>query len=449
MAWWAWDYLTTGRVRFLYIEPQFHFTYYPFDWVRPWSAAGMYLHFLALTLLGLAIAFGFFYRLATILFALGFTYVFLLDAANYQNHYYLVILLSWTLAILPLHRAISSDATRHPQIRSQTVPAWMLYLVRFHIGLPYFFGGIAKLNSDWFAGEPVRQMLAAQSKIPLLGPLLTSESTVALFTWGGLLFDLAIVPLLLWRRTRTAAYILCLFFHVTNAVLFNIHIFPWFMIFATTIFFVPDWPRRLLGGEKLSLPSSPAVSWQSLSRPARLGFLLLAAYCLFHVTWPLRHLAYPGNVSWTEQGHYFAWRMMLRGKMSGVRYFLTDPRTGRTWHPDLREHINVDQAGRFARDPEMILHLAHHLAANHSRQAGWQPQVRALVLASLNGRKPQLLIDPTLDLTNERRGFHPRPWIIPLTEPLRAEPWNVPLLEWERHIELPPLPTVTPPEPPS
>src|SRR6188474_409633 len=80
MAWWAWDYLTSGRVRFLYIEPQFHFTYYLFDWVRPWPGAGMYVHFLALTLLAIAIGFGFFYRIATILFALGFSYVFLLDA---------------------------------------------------------------------------------------------------------------------------------------------------------------------------------------------------------------------------------------------------------------------------------------------------------------------------------------------------------------------------------
>src|SRR5687767_12535448 len=158
MAWWAWDYLTSGRVSFLYIEPRFHFTYYLFDWVRPWPGAGMYLHFLALTLLALAIAFGFYYRLATALFGSGFTYVFLLDKANYQNHYYLVMLLSWTLAILPLHREVSYDAAYRPALRSQSVPTWALYLVRFHIGLPYFFGGVAKLNADWFAGEPIRQM---------------------------------------------------------------------------------------------------------------------------------------------------------------------------------------------------------------------------------------------------------------------------------------------------
>ena len=79
-AWWAWDYLATGRVRYYYIQPRFHFTYFPFDWVRPWLGAGMYLHFLALILLGLCIATGCCYRLACAIFAVGFAYVFLLDA---------------------------------------------------------------------------------------------------------------------------------------------------------------------------------------------------------------------------------------------------------------------------------------------------------------------------------------------------------------------------------
>jgi len=29
---------------------------------------------------------------------------------------------------------------------------------------------------------------------------------------------------------------------------------------------------------------------------------------------PLRHLLYPGYVSWNEQGHRFAWQMKLRDK---------------------------------------------------------------------------------------------------------------------------------------
>ncbi|HMC12103.1 MAG TPA: HTTM domain-containing protein [Pirellulaceae bacterium] len=236
------------------------------------------------------------------------------------------------------------------------------------------------------------------------------------------------------------AYVLCVLFHITNSVLFPIHIFPWFMIFASTIFFEPDWPRRVLGGQPLSLPPPQPAAWQSPSRPTRTGFLLLAIYCVFHLWWPLRHQFYAGNVNWTERGHYFSWRMMLRNKTAGVRYYLTDPADDKTWNPDLRPYLNAEQAGKFTKDPEMILQLAHFLADEYQRANGRPLEVRALALTSLNGRKPQLFLDPTVDLTREPRGFYRRAWITPLTEPLRSEPWSLPLGEWEKHLDLPSLP---------
>ena len=66
---------------------------------------------------------------------------------------------------------------------------------------------------------------------------------VYLISYGGLLFDLLIVPLLLWRRTRPLAFLVALAFHLTNWYLFNIGIFPWLMIAATLLFFPPSWPE--------------------------------------------------------------------------------------------------------------------------------------------------------------------------------------------------------------
>ena len=68
---------------------------------------------------------------------------------------------------------------------------------------------------------------------------------VYLFSYGGLLLDLFAVPLLLWPRTRNLTYAVTLGFHLMNAQLFNIGMFPWFMICATLLFFPPDWPRRV------------------------------------------------------------------------------------------------------------------------------------------------------------------------------------------------------------
>jgi vitamin K-dependent gamma-carboxylase len=66
------------------------------------------------------------------------------------------------------------------------------------------------------------------------------------------------------------------------------------------------------------------------------------------------------------------------------------------------------------------LQFSHHLANEKRREGYDNVEVRAHVMASLNGRKPQLLIDPTIDLAKERISALPTHWIMPLTEPLPA-----------------------------
>ena len=45
LLWEVWRYFDYGWIERYYIEPEFHFTYYGFEWVRPWSGGGMFLHF--------------------------------------------------------------------------------------------------------------------------------------------------------------------------------------------------------------------------------------------------------------------------------------------------------------------------------------------------------------------------------------------------------------------
>ena len=438
-AWWCFDDLRTGRIRELYVVPRLHFTYYLFDFIRPWPGDAMIWHFVGLLILSLFVAAGLFYRITTTLFAIGFTYFFLLDQTNYQNHYYLLTLLSWVMVLLPLNRCASLDARFGLVSRSDTVPKWSVWFLRFHIALPYFFGGIAKLHADWFAGEPMRTHLTSMDWFAGLKPLLTSEVSLEIFTWGGLLFDLAIVPLLLWRRTRIVAYALCVGFHLTNACLFNIHIFPWFMIVATTIFLDPSWLRSILRSCRPALLGSAAASQKAIPRSQRLAGGLVLSYCLAQLLIPLRAFCYEGNSAWTERGHHFAWRMMMRTKASALRYYVTDPKTGKTGSVDLRRFVTPGQLASFSRDPEMILHLAQIIRNEFYQVTSRDVEVRALVLTTLNGRKPELLIDPTVDLAKEPRGYYFRSWILPQREPLREVAWSVPMLEWERHVDIPPL----------
>ena len=57
-----------------------------------------------------------------------------------------------------------------------------------------FLRGLAKLTRDWFYGEPLRTYLSASTDVPIVGSLFTKEWMVYLFSYGGLLFDLLVVP---------------------------------------------------------------------------------------------------------------------------------------------------------------------------------------------------------------------------------------------------------------
>ncbi len=438
MAGWAWDYLASGRVTTLYVQPAFHFSYYGLEWLQPWPGNGMYFHFLALVVLALCISAGLFYRVSSLLFAIAFTYFFLLERTNYQNHYYLIALFTWWLPWLPLNRLASVDALRRGALVSQTVPAWTLWVLLFHTGMPYLYGGFAKLTADWLLGQPMSIMLAAQADWPVLGSWLAWAPMGWILSWSGMLFDLLVVPALLIRRLRVGAYVCCLVFHISNSLLFQIHVFPWFMIAATTLFFAPDWPRRIMQGREfqpLSVANHNAWNW-TLKRS--LTCVAIGAYLAFQVTWPFRHRLYDGNASWNERGHQFAWRMMLRGKEVGLGYALQDPQNGRVVNVQHTQFLAPEQAEKFPRDPEMILHLAHYIADKFESDTGRRPAVYAFALASLNGRKPQLMIDPNQDLASVPRGIYfNRPWVPKLSEPLRDPPWDIPVQQWSQHVELP------------
>ena len=292
MLWMVIRYFGKGWIHKYWIEPEFHFGYFGFGWVAPWPGDGMYWHFLALGVLAVLIVLGLLYRLAAALFFVGFTYVFLLEQARYLNHAYLVCLVSFLMAVAPAHRAGSLDVKLGLCRRSDTVPAWCLWLVRFQIGAVYFFGGVAKINADWLAGEPLRAWLSRRMDYPLIGFLFGEEAVVMGMAWGGmlfdLLFDLLIVPCLMWGRTRFAGFAGVLFFNFANAVVFHIGVFPWLAIALSTVFFEPGWPRRFL-----VLKHDRAAAPAGTARCSRVVLAFLVVYVSWQLFLPPEALALP------------------------------------------------------------------------------------------------------------------------------------------------------------
>jgi len=246
MAWDTARYVTFGWVSAHYVKPPILLKYIGFQWVAPLPEPLMYGVFGMMIASGIAIALGWYYRLSCAIFCLGHTYAFLLAASYYLNHAYLISVWAALMIFVPAHRTASIDALRAPEIQTRQVHDWYRWLLIGTLTVVYIFGAIAKMNVDWFAGMPTRMWMAhSASEVPIGGDVLRSEFFLWAVTYGGLLYDLFIVPALLWKRTRVIAVILSCGFHLTNAYMFNIGVFPWFMLAATTLFFVPAWPRKL------------------------------------------------------------------------------------------------------------------------------------------------------------------------------------------------------------
>lgn len=421
MFWEVLRYFAEGRIRRYYLEPRFLFTYELFPFVAPWPGELLYAHFAVMGVAALGIALGVLTRVSIAIFGLGYTYVFLLDKAQYNNHYYLISLLCLLLLVVRANRWGSLD--RRWSGAPAVVPFWNLFLLRAQIVLVYFYAGIAKLNADWLGGEPMRTWLAERADYPIVGPLIGSEAAVWFFSWGGALFDLSIGFLLLSRRTLPIAFVAILLFNTTNYFLFDIGVFTFLMIAATMLFDEPDLPRRLF-----AQPAPPLVAEPQDRRPShrRLVVGLLAAYLVVQALLPFRHVLYPGNVSWTEEGHRFSWHMKLRSKRGLLKVFVTDPATGRTWRVLPTDDLLPRQVGKMSTRPDMVYDYVQFLRRRLEAEGVRDPIIKVDARMSLNRRPFQHAIDPAVDLAAEpRRVLSAAPWIVPLDE--RAAPGTLPL----------------------
>lgn len=401
-----------GWVRQFYGVPTHFFSYWGFEWVRPLPLFGMYALYAVIAVAAACLMLGIAARAAAAVAALGFGYAHFCDKANYLNHYYLITLLFALLALLPVDREFSLRVWRRPRERMGQVRAWVLYLLRFQIGVVYVFGGVAKLNADWLLyAEPLRIWLSVNGELPVLGRILVEPWAAFLFSWAGALFDLCIVPLLSFRVTRAPAYALVLIFHVLTALLFRIGMFPWIMIVNATLFWSPDWPRRLLTRVLArALPMQPGIAGAPLEAKAS---SIVAIYAATQILLPLRSALYPGDTRWTEEGFRFAWKVMLIEKAGSLEFEVEEP-SGRRSSVSPRQYLTPFQARMASTQPDMILQLAHWIARDCAARGVSPVRVFADSEVSFNGRPHQTMIDPKQDLASVRDGLAPKSWILPV-----------------------------------
>lgn len=414
-------YFAHDWIRRYWEEPTFHFHYVGWGWVAPLPPPGMVLLWVLLGVAALAIMLGAFYRVATVVFAVAFGYSFLVETARYLNHFYFIELLAILLVFVPAHHVWSVDAWRH-RWTDRPSPAWALWLLRFQIGAVYVGGGIAKIDPDWLRGQPMGEWLSRDTDFFLIGGLFDHPWAGVAAAWLGMVFDLGIVFAVWWQPTRLLALNAAVIFHFINAQLFIIGVFPFLALASLLLFCPPDWPRQVVADlqarKRTARDHGPPGA---RPRFARAWFALAALFVASQVLIPLRHVVMPGRAAWTEGGHTFSWHMKLRDKEGEAMFRVVDPATGSAAVIDPQYHLTSWQYTAMTGRPELLRQYAVHLADTMAAQ-GSRPRVYAMTAVSLNGRRPQPLIDPTVDLGAQRATLGTPSWVVPLKYPLPKKP---------------------------
>lgn len=409
----------TGWVKRVFIVPDFTFTFIGFEWLTPLPGYGMYYYYALMSIFGLMVMVGLYYRFALSAFTLMWTATYLMQKTSYNNHYYLLILLCLIMLVLPAHRYLSFDAKRDKNRASLSCPKWCFVLIMVQLGIVYTFAAIAKLNPDWVVGMPIKLWFKAKETYPVIGPLLQGEWVAYAVAYGGILFDFLIIPSMLWKRTRVLGLIASFCFHLFNSIVFQIGIFPYLMLAALVFFFDPEKVRAIFFKKKppfQAMASSNApFLWEfdALSKP--LFKTLVGLYLITQLYLPLRHLFYQGNVNWTEEGHRMAWRMMLRSKHGNIYFTVKIPTADKEDKEEIVypfDYLEGKQATRVATSPDLVWQFCQYLKEIYAEKGYENIAIYAHSSVSLNGGSSSSLIKPDVNLAEVKwERFKHASWI--------------------------------------
>lgn len=246
-----------------------------------------------------------------------------------------------------------------------------------------------------------------------IGWLYDKEVSAYFLCYSGLVFDLLVGPMLLWRPTLMLAIALSVVFHLTNHFIFKIGIFPWVMLASVTLFLPPAWPRWVIAklyhrrpyvfAESEDGNMGATTNEHSTTKPIRVStrrvfvMLIIAAFVMFWILFPMRHILYEGmkelyigkphpnfnwpsvhqgDVVWNEQGHTFSWRMKLRTKRCSGELFGYQPEgDGLAFEIPWRDYIYCRNYYRGMTRPWMIIQLAHMLGEAYASPNGTRAEI--------------------------------------------------------------------------
>ena len=417
-----------GWIETLYLDPNFHFSYYGFEWVKPLGEY-TYLLFIICFISSLFITIGFKYRISILMFFLSFTYIELMDKTTYLNHYYFISILSFLMCFLPLNSTFSIDNFTKKKTYKE-VPKWTIDSIKLLLCIVYFYAGLAKLNSDWLLESmPLKIWLPSKFDLPLIGQNLMQYEWVHYFmSWGGMFYDLLIPFLLLYKPTRIFAFFLVIFFHVFTKVLFPIGMFPFIMIVGALIFFDYKVHSKILNQIKkiisIFIKSSESYRTKIENRLKLTNekFILISISIFFvlQIIVPFRYVLYPGELFWNEQGYRFSWRVMLKETVGYTTFKIVDGKNGKYFYVNNDDYLTPFQEKQMSFQPDFILEYANYLGDLYKSEGHQNVQVFAESFVALNGRRSKRFIDKDFNLYGIKESFKNKEWILPLNDEIKG-----------------------------
>jgi hypothetical protein len=417
---------TNGWIEKLYLEPKFHFSYLGFSWIQP-IGNYTYLLFFICGLSALFVAIGFKYRIAIITFFLSFLYIELMDKTTYLNHYYFISIVSFMLLFLPANASFSLDAVIRKK-QYQQIPKWTIDSIKLVLVIIYFYAGLAKLNSDWlFRAMPLKIWLPSKYDIPFIGENLMQQNWFHFaMSWSGMLYDLAIPFLLLYKRTRFVAFLIVIFFHVFTRVLFPIGMFPYIMIVSALIFFDASFHNKIINFIKKHVLKSKktiliVTDFHFSKIKRKLVLAVFGVFFVIQILVPWRYLVYPGELFWTEEGYRFSWRVMLMEKAGSTNFKIVDLESGKYFRVNNTDFLTSFQEKQMSYQPDFILEYAHFLGDHFTKQGHKNVGVFAESYVALNGRLSTEFIDKKVDLYQQKASFKHKKWVVPFQSEIKIK----------------------------
>ncbi|MDO6852380.1 vitamin K-dependent gamma-carboxylase-like protein [Cellulophaga sp. RHA_52] len=389
--------ILTGWVKANLVEPTFNFSFIGFEWLNIITGPSMYAYFIIMGITGIFISVGYKYRYSMLAFALLWSCVYLMQKTSYNNHYYLLMLISWIMVFFPANTDLSVDAKNNPELRTTKMHAYYKYIIVLQLTIVYTYASVAKLYADWLDFGFIKVLMQNKADYFLIGEFLQLAWVHKIVAVFGILFDLLIIPALLWKPSRKIAFILAIFFHLFNSIVFQIGIFPYLALAFTVFFFEPQKLRDIFFLKEKKYKVHTLVP----PKHKKLIVGIWVIYFLFQLGLPIRHHFFKDNVLWTEEGHRLSWRMMLRSRSGSVTFTTVDKDTNEKKRINLNNYLTKKQRRKIGAYPDFIWQFAQHLK-KEAKKENKNIAVYVNSRVSINGKPYQPFIDPKVDLAQEK-----------------------------------------------